>query len=124
MILSKERNPVVTRRAEKLHIDVTQGVDNKSEVLRSWIDAQGLDATRVAYVGNDINDLEAFDVVGWPIAVPDSHPLVLAAARIVLQSSGGAGAVREVAERVLAARGASSESILASSEAEPPRSKP
>ncbi len=100
MILSKERNPVVTRRAEKLHIDVTQGVDNKSEVLRSWIDAQGLDATRVAYVGNDINDLEAFDVVGWPIAVADAHPKVLAAARVVLDRPGGRGAVREVCDLI------------------------
>ncbi|GAA1631192.1 MULTISPECIES: acylneuraminate cytidylyltransferase [Brevibacterium] len=100
MILSKERNPVVTRRAEKLHIDVTQGVDNKSEVLRSWIDAQGLDATRVAYVGNDINDLEAFEVVGWPIAVADAHPKVLAAARVVLDRPGGRGAVREVCDLI------------------------
>ncbi|MFF8893282.1 acylneuraminate cytidylyltransferase [Brevibacterium casei] len=100
MILSKERNPVVTRRAEKLHIGVTQGVDNKSEVLRSWIDEQGLDAARVAYVGNDINDLEAFDVVGWPIAVADAHPKVLAAARVVLDRPGGRGAVREVCDLI------------------------
>ncbi|GAA3828659.1 N-acylneuraminate cytidylyltransferase [Brevibacterium ammoniilyticum] len=100
MILSKERNPVVTRRAEKLHVHVTQGVDNKSEVLRSWIDEQGLDAARVAYVGNDINDLEAFDVVGWPIAVADAHPKVLAAARVVLDRPGGRGAVREVCDLI------------------------
>nr|WP_319020949.1 acylneuraminate cytidylyltransferase [Brevibacterium sp. FME37] len=100
MILSKERNPVVTRRAEKLHVDVTQGVDNKSKVLASWIEEQGLDAARVAYVGNDINDLEAFDVVGWPIAVADAHPKVLAAARVVLDRPGGKGAVREVCDLI------------------------
>ncbi|WP_420883398.1 cytidylyltransferase domain-containing protein [Brevibacterium koreense] len=100
MILSKERNPVVTRRAEKLHVDVTQGADNKSQVLRSWIDDQGLDPARVAYVGNDINDLEAFDVVGWPIAVADAHPKVLAAARVVLDRPGGKGAVREVCDLI------------------------
>lgn len=100
MILSKERNPVVTRRAEKLHVDVTQGVDNKAKVLESWISEQGLDATRVAYVGNDINDLEAFDVVGWPIAVADAHPKVLAAARVVLDRPGGKGAVREVCDLI------------------------
>nr|WP_209044142.1 acylneuraminate cytidylyltransferase [Brevibacterium marinum] len=100
MILSKERNPVVTRRAEKLHADVTQGVDDKARILASWIDEQGLDATRVAYVGNDINDLEAFDVVGWPIAVADAHPKVLAAARVVLDRPGGKGAVREVCDLI------------------------
>ncbi|WP_309131589.1 acylneuraminate cytidylyltransferase [Brevibacterium sp.] len=100
MILSKERNPVVTRRAEKLHVEVTQGVDNKGQVLRAWIDRNGLDASRVAYVGNDINDLEAFDVVGWPIAVADAHPKVRAAARVVLDRPGGRGAVREVCDLI------------------------
>ncbi|MGO2861078.1 MAG: cytidylyltransferase domain-containing protein [Brevibacterium sp.] len=100
MILSKERNPVVTRRAEKLHVDVTQGIDNKSMILSSWIEENGLDPARVAYVGNDINDLEAFDVVGWPIAVADAHPKVLAAARVVLDRPGGRGAVREVCDLI------------------------
>ncbi|RBP68232.1 N-acylneuraminate cytidylyltransferase [Brevibacterium sanguinis] len=100
MILSKERNPVVTRRAEKLHVDVTQGVDDKARVLRAWIEGNGLDPARVAYVGNDINDLEAFDVVGWPIAVADAHPKVRAAARVVLDRSGGRGAVREVCDLI------------------------
>ncbi len=124
VILSTERNPVVTARARKLGVDVEQGLDDKASALVAWAAERGIPLHRVAYVGNDVNDLVCLELAGWPIAVPDSHPLVLAAARIVLQSSGGAGAVREVAERVLAARGASSESILASSEAEPPRSKP
>ncbi|HBR87676.1 MAG TPA: acylneuraminate cytidylyltransferase, partial [Microbacterium sp.] len=114
----------LTARARKLGVDVEQGLDDKASALVAWAAERGIPLHRVAYVGNDVNDLVCLELVGWPIAVPDSHPLVLAAARIVLQSSGGAGAVREVAERVLAARGASSESILASSEAEPPRSKP
>lgn len=100
MILSKERNPVVTRRAEKLNVDVAQGIDNKAHILNAWIDTNGLDPARVAYVGNDINDLEAFDVVGWPVAVADAHPKVLAAARVVLDRPGGRGAVREVCDLI------------------------
>src|SRR5690625_3455223 len=94
MILSKERNPVVTRRAEKLNVDVAQGIDSKAHILSAWIESNGLDPARVAYVGNDINDLEAFDVVGWPIAVADAHPKVLAAARAVLDRPGGRGGAR------------------------------
>lgn len=100
MILSKERNPVVTRRAEKLGVDVAQGIDNKASILDAWITANDLDPARVAYVGNDINDLEAFDVVGWPIAVADAHPRVLAAARVILDRPGGRGAVREVCDLI------------------------
>lgn len=100
LILSKERNPVVTARASKLGVEVAQGIDNKATVLRQWMRLNDLDPTRVAYVGNDINDLEAFNCVGWPIAVADAHPAVAAAARLVLDRRGGHGAVREVCDLV------------------------
>lgn len=100
LILSKERNPVVTRRAEKLRVEVAQGIDNKADVLLEWMREKDLDPSRVAYVGNDINDLEAFSVVGWPIAVADAHPEVLLAARLVLSQRGGHGAVREVCDLI------------------------
>ena len=100
LILSKERNPVVTRRAEKLRVEVAQGIDNKASVIADWMASHGLDPARVAYVGNDVNDLEAFSEVGWPIAVADAHPAVLAAARHVLAAEGGRGAVREVCDLV------------------------
>ena len=67
--------------------------------------AHRLDPDRVAYVGNDVNDLPAMGVVGWPVAVGDARAEVKAAARTVLQRHGGEGAVREVCELILAARG-------------------
>ncbi|WP_349828206.1 acylneuraminate cytidylyltransferase [Brevibacterium litoralis] len=100
LILSKERNPVVTRRAEKLGVDVLQGIDDKAEALDTWMTEKGLDPARVAYVGNDINDLAAFSVVGWPIAVEDAHPSVITAARLVLSRRGGQGAVREACDLI------------------------
>ena len=104
LILSKETNPVVLGRAEKLQVDVLNAIEDKSTALQKWLADRGIDPTRAAYVGNDINDLGPMAVVGWPIAVPDSHPDVLAAARIVLTAPGGRGAVREVCDRVLSAR--------------------
>ncbi|WP_236539620.1 acylneuraminate cytidylyltransferase [Spiractinospora alimapuensis] len=103
-ILSTETNPVVNARATKLRVPVTHGVRDKRAALLTWMDDEGLDPARVAYVGNDVNDLGGMSVVGWPVAVANAHPRVLAAARLVLTRPGGAGAVREVCERVLAAR--------------------
>ncbi len=103
LVLSKERNAVVAARAAKLRIPVLHGVDDKASALQRWCAEQGIDPARVAYVGNDVNDLPALEIVGWPIAVADAHPAVRAAARTVLTRSGGHGAVREVAELVLAA---------------------
>jgi YrbI family 3-deoxy-D-manno-octulosonate 8-phosphate phosphatase len=104
LILSTETNSVVSARAAKLGVEVRQGVGDKAAVLRAWTEARSLDLDRVAYLGNDVNDLVCLDLVGWPLAVPEAHPRVLAAARLVLGNPGGRGAVREAAERILAAR--------------------
>ncbi|MFF5206046.1 N-acetylneuraminate synthase family protein [Streptosporangium sp. NPDC000396] len=104
MIMSTEHNPVVAARARKLGVPVLQGLTDKRTVLRDWLAIEGLDPARVAYVGNDVNDLGPMSEVGWPVTVPDAHPRVRAAARTVLTRPGGAGAVRELCDRVLAAR--------------------
>ncbi|MET8051288.1 N-acetylneuraminate synthase family protein [Streptosporangium sp. NPDC005286] len=104
MIMSTEHNPVVAARARKLGVPVLQGLTDKRTVLRDWLAIEGIDPTRVAYVGNDVNDLGPMSDVGWPVTVPDAHPKVRAAARTVLTRPGGAGAVRELCDRVLAAR--------------------
>lgn len=104
LILSTERNHVVARRAEKLGVDVRHGQGDKRAALEAWAGRRGIAPTNIAYVGNDVNDLGCLEAVGWPIVVPGSHPLAMAAARLVLSRRGGHGAVRELAERVLAAR--------------------
>jgi Sialic acid synthase len=104
LVLSTEQNPVVAARARKLGVPVLQGLSAKQTALRDWMSIEGLDPARVAYVGNDVNDLGCMAMVGWPVAVPDAHPKVRAAARVVLTRPGGAGAVRELCDRVLAAR--------------------
>ncbi|HEY9294394.1 MAG TPA: acylneuraminate cytidylyltransferase [Microlunatus sp.] len=103
LILSKETNPVVLGRAAKLQVEVLNAVEDKTTALQKWLADTGIAPERAAYVGNDINDLGPMSVVGWPIAVPDAHPEVLAAAKIVLSAPGGRGAVRELCDRVLAA---------------------
>ena len=105
LILSKETNPVVTARGRKLGVEVLQGIDDKASALADWAAKADLPLARVAYVGNDLNDLGPMALVGWPIAVADARPEVLRAARIVLTAKGGHGAVREAADRVLASRG-------------------
>ncbi len=104
LILSKERNPVVTARAEKLRVDVRQGIDDKPTALAQWCAEVGVDLADVVYMGNDINDVESMRLVGWPTAPADARPEAIAVARVTCAKPGGRGAVREIAERVLAAR--------------------
>ncbi|MGZ8803837.1 MAG: cytidylyltransferase domain-containing protein [Microbacterium sp.] len=105
LILSSETNPVVTARARKLQVDVRQGVEDKVAALLEWVGEKEIALSQVAYIGNDINDLGCLEVVGYPVAVPEAHPLVLAAARVIVSRTGGHGAVRELADRVLRDRG-------------------
>lgn len=104
LVLSKERDGVVARRAAKLGVEVLHGVERKAEVLARWMQESSLDPARVVYVGNDVNDLGPLALVGWPAAVADASPAVLAAARLRLSRPGGHGAVRELAELVLTAK--------------------
>lgn len=101
LILSTEVNPVVRARAEKLRVPVLHGIDDKERALREWAEGEGIPLAEIAYLGNDVNDLPALRTVGWPVAVADAHPDVLAEARVVLTRRGGNGAVRELVERVL-----------------------
>lgn len=101
LILSTEVNPVVRARADKLRVPVLHGIDDKESALRRWADENAVALADIAYLGNDVNDLPAMRIVGWPIAVADAHPLVREEARVVLERRGGDGAVRELVERVL-----------------------
>lgn len=101
LVLSKECNPVVAARAAKLRLECLQGDDDKAATVVRWCRAGRIDLSRVVYVGNDVNDLGAFRVVGFPVAVADAHPSVRAAARLVLDAPGGRGAARELSERIL-----------------------
>jgi N-acylneuraminate cytidylyltransferase len=104
LIVSKERNPVVAARADKLGVEVLQGVDDKVSAVRGWLGREGISTERVAYLGNDLNDLGVMAMVGWPVAVADAQPEVRRAARLTLARSGGRGAVRELCDLVLQQR--------------------
>ncbi len=104
LILSSEINPVVAARAKKLGVEVLHGVEEKLPVLTAWAHERGLNLAEIAYVGNDVNDLECLEAVGVPVAVADARPEVLRAARIVLSAGGGQGAIRELSGRVVRSR--------------------
>jgi len=100
-IISKEKNPVVAARAKKLKIKYISGADNKIIVLKKEIKLKKLSPKQVCFVGNDLNDVECFRMVGLGIAVNDSHPLVASIADYKTAKKGGDGAVREVCELIL-----------------------
>jgi 3-deoxy-D-manno-octulosonate 8-phosphate phosphatase (KDO 8-P phosphatase) len=65
----------------------------------------GFHADECCFVGDDLPDLPAFAVCGLNIAVADAVPAVAGRADYVTRAPGGRGAVREVVELILTARG-------------------
>ncbi len=105
LVLSTETNPVVSARAAKLRLECVQGLgDTKWETLRAILGERGLDPATVAYVGNDINDLDCLRNVGVSICVADAYPVALAVARYTTERPGGRGAVREVCDLIVQAK--------------------
>ena len=95
-IISTEENLIVSARAQKLGIPVLQAVENKAECLAGLLADLRVDSERTAFVGNDLNDLQAMQMVGLPIAPNDAYGQIKSIAAIVTQASGGRGVIREL----------------------------
>ena len=101
VVISSERNPVVSARCKKLQVECLQGVDHKLPALKQWAAKNGLYLDEIAYVGNDINDVECMEAAGVGIAPSDAHPAATAVANLVLSAAGGHGAIREISDAIL-----------------------
>lgn len=101
MILSTEKNPVVSKRGEKLGIPVLQGIENKKEALMSYCVQKKIGLDSVFYIGNDLNDLEVMKVVGLRGAPADAFKEIKGIADIIFRSKGGKGIARELASELL-----------------------
>ena len=104
-LITMEETKLVARRAEKLAIpEVHQGARDKLAVMRGMVARHGLTLKEVAYIGDDVNDLETLKAVGFSAATADAVPGVRDAVAYVCRQKGGEGAVREVADLILAAQ--------------------
>ena len=104
-IVTQERTKLVARRAEKLTIpEVHQGVMDKLSLVREMAARHGFSLDQVAYIGDDINDLETLKAVGFSATPADGLPQVTAVVDYVCVKKGGEGAVREVIEMILKAQ--------------------
>lgn len=105
-ILSGRSSPALDHRAHELGLDVVMsGVADKAAALQEFLDQRGVTARQVAYLGDDLPDLVALARCGLGFAPADAAPEVLTVVDRVLEAPGGRGAVREMVEAILKARG-------------------
>ncbi len=105
-VVSGRDSEVVVRRCEELRVSILlQGIHDKVGAVEQIRTALAVDLDAMAYVGDDLPDLPAFQRVGFAFAVADAASEVRQAAHVVLRHNGGHGAVREACEHILKAQG-------------------
>jgi len=111
-LITQEETKLVARRGEKLAIpEVHQRVFDKLSRLREIAAHHQIRLEDVAYMGDDVNDLETLQAVGFSATPADGVVSVQKQVHYVCRLKGGEGAVREVADMILAAQAGSSEEL-------------
>lgn len=101
-IVTGEKRELNRKRAKKLNLDIyEEGVKDKLSVIKKICQKYQIDLENVAYVGDDVNDLEVIKAVGFGCSVSNGLTSIKEAADYVTEKNGGNGAVREVIERIL-----------------------
>ena len=101
-ILSGKTSPAIEARATDMNVrHVIQGSRDKYADLIRLLDGLKISPEQTAMVADDLIDLPALTVCGYPIAVANAVPEVKAVARYVTQKFGGHGAVREAVEHIM-----------------------
>lgn len=105
-VISGRSSPAARARLEALGVtDIHQGRDDKLPAFEQILAAQALAPATVLYVGDDTLDWPVMSRVGLAVTVADAHPALKAEVHWTTRAAGGQGAVREVADALLAARG-------------------
>lgn len=105
-IITGEDIDLVRRRAKKMKVDeVYLGIQDKMKILDEICSKYDLNYDEIAYIGDDINDLEVIKTVGLGCTVHDGMDCVKDIAKVITKAKGGQGALREIVEMILDTRG-------------------
>ncbi|GHE68656.1 MULTISPECIES: HAD-IIIA family hydrolase [Roseivirga] len=112
-IITGEDTQIVAKRASKLKIDLLfQGIQDKVKVAQELVDDMGIDLTDVAYIGDDLGDLQLLKKVGTSAAPANSPDYIKKHVHYVTNKAGGEGAFREFVEWIIQQSGINIEDLL------------
>lgn len=112
-LISGENSPLVDRYADKMLIrHVVKGCRDKATALREFVATAGVRLTETCFMGDDVNDLPAMAIAGLSAAPANAASIVLARADFIAKAPGGNGAVRELMDALLAARGLTAQEVF------------
>ena len=106
VLVTGRRSKAVEYRAKDLGVrELYQGIGDKESLCVELLEGKRLNSEQVCCIGDDLPDIPMFNRVGLPIAVADAAVDVRNAACHITKKGGGKGAVREVCELILKAKG-------------------
>ena len=91
---------MVLKRAEKLKIKCYNNIHDKSKILKNICNEENVNLKDVCFVGNDINDIPALEICGFPVGVKDSYDEIKPYIKFITKNKGGEGAVREICDLI------------------------
>ena len=98
LILTREKNDVVIARARKLNTEIIKGEEEKLETLKKWCLKNDIFPEGLAYIGNDLPDLECLEYAKFSFCPSDAFVIVRKKAEFILSKKGGDGCIREILE--------------------------
>ena len=98
LILTREKNNVVIARARKLNTEIIKGEKEKLETLKKWCLKNDIFPEGLAYIGNDLPDLECLEYAKFSFCPSDAFVIVRKKAEFILSKKGGDGCIREILE--------------------------
>jgi 3-deoxy-D-manno-octulosonate 8-phosphate phosphatase (KDO 8-P phosphatase) len=105
-VISGGRSNSVINRLKSLNIhDIFLGVDKKEKVLKDYMQEHGLARENVIYMGDDIPDYYAMQIVGVASCPADASEEIKAISHYISAYKGGSGCVRDIIEQVLKVQG-------------------
>ncbi|WP_203295069.1 KdsC family phosphatase [Luteirhabdus pelagi] len=111
-IITGEKTEIVARRGAKLKVDyLFQGISNKLQVVQSICDELNIRLDDVAYIGDDLNDIEVLKKVGVSASPASAPKYIQSIVKHVLAKKGGEGVFREFVEWILDENGLLEETI-------------
>ena len=104
-LITGRHSELLERRAADLGVeDLYQGHNHKVSALRDFVSKRGLDLDRVGFVGDDVIDIPAMEICGFSACPSDAASAVRRSADWTMRMRGGYGALREIAEMIIAAK--------------------
>ena len=101
VIITKEKNQIVKRWSTKMNIDkLFDGVKNKENIIPKLCKSYNLSKKNIAYIGDDVNDLEILKRIGFSVTPKDGNTEVKKIVDYTCKRCGGEGVLREICDLV------------------------